>query len=56
MNWKEGLSLGAGVLTVVSGIYLGMTGAISWDIALPIILSGLAVLGIHPNINTTPSA
>lgn len=56
LNYKEILSLGAGILTVISGLYLGTTGAIGWDVALPIVLSGLAVLGIHPAVNTTPSA
>lgn len=55
MNYKEWLSLGGAILAVLSALYLGFTGAIGWDIALPIMLGGLGVLGIHPAINTTPT-
>ena len=56
MNWKEFISLGAGIITVLAALFLGATGQLPWDVALPILLSGLAVLGIHPSINTTPTA
>lgn len=48
--------MGGAVLTIVSSVYLGATGAIQWDVALPILLAGLGVLGIHPSFNSTPSA
>ena len=50
LNWPQLMSLGAGILTVCAALYLGLSGAIGWDTALPILLSGLAVLGIHPTI------
>ena len=55
MNYKEIISLGGAILAVLSALYLGFTGAIGWDLALPIMLAGLGVLGIHPAINTTPT-
>lgn len=52
-NWKEiGSFISAG-LTVVCGLYLGQAGYLPWGQALPIILAGLAILGIHPGVNTT---
>ena len=56
MNFKEFGSLAMAVLTVLAGLFLGLTGQIGWDAALPIIMAGLAVLGIHPAINTSPVA
>lgn len=50
------LSLAAAVLTVLAGLFLALTGQIPWDSAFPIILGGLAVLGIHPAVNTAPVA
>lgn len=50
------LSLAMAVLTVLAGFLLAVTGQLPWDSALPIILGGLAILGIHPAINTTPVA
>jgi hypothetical protein len=47
MNYKEILSLVGAVAAVLSALYLGFPGAISWDLALPIMLSGLGVLGIR---------
>ncbi len=55
MNYKEILSLVGAEAAVLSAHYLGFTGAISWDVALPIMLGGLGVLGFHPAINTNPS-
>jgi hypothetical protein len=55
MNYKEILSLLGAVAAVLSALYLGFTGAIGWDIALPIMLGGLSILGIHPAVNTSPS-
>ena len=55
MNWKEYMSLGGGVLTVIAALYLGVSGQLGWNVALPLLLAGLGVLGIHPAINTTPS-
>jgi hypothetical protein len=55
MNYKEAISLLGAAAAVLSALYLGFTGAIGWDVALPIMLGGLAVLGIHPAVNTTPS-
>lgn len=54
-NWKEiGSFLGA-AFTALCGLYLGLTGVLPWGQALPIMLAGLAVLGIHPGVNTTSS-
>jgi hypothetical protein len=55
LNYKEILSLVGAGAAVLSALYLGFTGAIGWDVALPIMLGGLGVLGIHPAINTTPT-
>jgi hypothetical protein len=52
MNYKEWLSLGGAIPAVLSALYLGFTGAIDWDIALPIMLGGLGVLGIYPAITS----
>ena len=51
LNWPQITALGAGILTVLAALYLGVTGAIQWDVALPILLAGLAALGIHPALN-----
>ncbi len=56
INWKEFISLGSAVLTVAAALYLGLSGAIQWDVALPIMLAGLGILGIHPTFNTNPVA
>lgn len=55
-NWKEIGSLTGAILTVAAALYLGMIGQLPWQTALPLALAGLAVLGIHPTINTTPVA
>jgi hypothetical protein len=55
MKYKGILSLVGAVLAVLSALYLRFTGAIGWDVAVPIMLGGLGVLGIHPAINTTPT-
>jgi len=56
MNWKEAGSLLAAIATVLAAGYLAVTGQISWGDALPLILGGLAILGIHPIVNTNPVA
>lgn len=56
LNWQQIVSLGAGILTVASSLYLGLSGALPWDTALPILLAGLAVLGIHPTFGGTTTS
>jgi hypothetical protein len=38
------------IATVLSSGLLALTGHISWSEASPIILGGLSILGVHPNI------
>jgi hypothetical protein len=56
MNWKEAGSLIAAGLTIVAGAWLGFTGALPIMQAGAIVLAGLAIIGIHPAINTSPVA
>ena len=50
------MSIAAAILTIIAGMWLGLSAQIPWDQALPIVLAGLGILGIHPTFNTTPVA